>query len=114
MQWITIIHGEHSTLPEEGEEVLFDHEENPPIYGRIKYNGIFPSVLVLDSSGEESHEAVANYSRWLDVSPSYKEQELRAALENLMEAIPKQTENADWWEDNLTHAFQKATEALKQ
>lgn len=30
------------------------------------------------------------------------------ALIELMDAIPKQTENADWWEDDLTRAFDKA------
>jgi hypothetical protein len=32
----------------------------------------------------------------------------RDIINNLLEAIPKQTENADWWEDSLTNAVHNA------
>lgn len=40
--------------------------------------------------------------------------ELLEALEDLMEAVPKQTEDMDWWEDNLTEAFSKAKAAIQK
>lgn len=39
-------------------------------------------------------------------------QPLLGALENLIDAIPKQTEDADWWEDDLIKAVNIATKAI--
>jgi hypothetical protein len=40
--------------------------------------------------------------------------ELLEALEELLEAVPKQTGDADWWDDNLTHAVKKAKKLIEK
>lgn len=65
MEWIEM----SERLPKEGDEVLFVGEEIAPIYGRIKYNGKWPSILVMDSSAEENEYVdIKQYTRWLDES----------------------------------------------
>jgi hypothetical protein len=38
---------------------------------------------------------------------------LEEALQNLLNAIPKQTEDSDFWEDDLTNAVEKARQLIK-
>lgn len=40
-------------------------------------------------------------------------EKLKDALQNLIDAVPKQTDDADWWDDDLTDAVREAKELLK-
>lgn len=65
MKWIQT----KDRLPEPGIEVIFDGGEVGIIHARVdKFK--HPSLIVLDSSGEEDYEDISKYTRWLDESPS--------------------------------------------
>ncbi len=42
------------------------------------------------------------------------ETELLEALEDLLENIPKQTNDADWWDDGLTNAVRNANDVINK
>src|SRR5207237_711342 len=43
-----------------------------------------------------------------------KESEIREALADLVDAIPGQSNDRDWWPDQLTHAVRKANALLEE
>ncbi len=92
MRWVNIVKGDNSTLPKDQEEHLFDSagfEDGAPMWGRVVYNGKFPSLHTLDSSGEDEYHGIWGFTRWLD------------------EASPQSdaVEFAEWVEDNYAKVF---------
>lgn len=50
-----------------------------------------------------------HYKPGLDCSwYDQEKEEMRAALEELHDAVPRQTDDADWWSDELRDAMEKA------
>jgi hypothetical protein len=66
-------------------------------------------VYYADGAALEFARAVAE-----DVARQSGSQVLADALEGLLEAIPRQTNDADWWPDELTDAVFVAKTALEQ
>lgn len=54
------------------------------------------------------------YARTVFAHTKSNETLLHEALQDLLEAIPKQDNNNDWHEDSLTKAINKATELLNR
>lgn len=52
---------------------------------------------------------------WLDEStpPASRQEELETALSNLVDSIPSQKEDQDWWPDELTKAMEEARKILE-
>lgn len=51
---------------------------------------------------------------WLLFTPTSASNEIIDVLEDLLEAIPKQTNDHDWWDDDLTHAVDKAKKVIQK
>ena len=66
MKWIDIT---KDTIFPENEELLFDGNEEPPMWGTIIKKGKGHVLRTHDSSGEEDYHNPYNYSRYLDESP---------------------------------------------
>jgi len=52
-------------LPPEGEIVLFDMGENPPVWGSVNVLDKRPYITTFDSSGEEESDNLDMDSQWL-------------------------------------------------
>ena len=71
-------------------------------------------VFSTKEEGEKWHEVI-NYSTL--IGHTLKDGELidnkyKSALENLFYAVPSQTDDKDWWPDELTKAMQEAKNIL--
>lgn len=82
MKWINF-----PEMPPMGKEVIFDGDEQPPIWGSIVYNGKFPSILCHDINGESESINIGLYERWLDESEDQETAALRAENEALKKLL---------------------------
>lgn len=99
-------------LPDEGVKVFFDGGEDPPAFGRIKYRGKHPYVMLLDSSGEDVFYEVTDYVRWLDESAQAPSVEKDAEIERLKALI--KTAHSEGYENAVHHiAYFKSWEEFE-
>lgn len=62
MKWVST----KQRLPEEGRQAIFDGGEAGVILAGVKQSKAGASLVVYDSSGEESYEDISPYYQWLD------------------------------------------------
>lgn len=66
-------------------------------------------LLKCEMRKDNRHQADWDYSYFIIT----REAQLEAALQDLLDAIPAQTDDKDWWSDELSDAANKATLLLK-
>lgn len=94
----------HSELPFKVERL---NKINPDILHITNLEGDYENEIATIFS-KENAEADAEFI----VRACNNHKLLLDALEDLIETVPKQLEDADWWNDNLTDAMNKAKQAI--